>query len=460
MTTDRSTRGDGGRFTGSSGNGRTPPNPAPDRPAPADHVDGEPSDTDNSLEAMYQRFLASPKQGEPMRGWLEDHQWRVDISDIEGLSRRRARRMAGVYQTFTPIPIHPWDAPVPVELAGDASDAESQIQALNQRSHPALKPLARFLLRTESIASSKTEGLQVEAGNLARAEVILEDGRQPRSETSIEILRNIQAMETAIEQASQDRPFTVADLRAIHARLMEGTPDAGVIRTEQNWIGHSDSPVGADYVPPPHERVPALLENLVDAINDDTLPPVLQAAAVHAQMETIHPFTDGNGRTGRALIHLVWRRRQLTPDYVPPISLVFSRDRTRYIQGLTAFREGRANDWFTYFSDAANQAAGRAQTYITQVSTLQEDWRQRVRDALPDVPRSNAAVWALIDELPAHPAITSARAVTALGRSKPAVNQAINQLEKAAVLKRVNQGARNRAWEVSDLIDLIRETED
>lgn len=457
MTEDRSIRGEGGRFAGSEGAGQTPPTPA--LASPLIHNDGRPADEQVSLDVMYERFLAIRDEESPMRGWFEQHQWHPDLSDTEGLSRRRIRRMAGTYRTFTPLPIHPWDIPIPPEVAGDAADAEASILTLNERSYPALKPLARLLLRTESIASSKTEGLQVEASSLARAEAMLEEGHKPRSETSVEILRNIQAMETAIEQASQDAPFTVSDLCAIHARLMEGARDAGTIRVEQNWIGRQDSPVGANFVPPPPERVPALLADLVAAINDDTLPPVLQAAVVHAQLETIHPFADGNGRTGRALIHVVWRRRELTPAYVPPISLVFSHDRERYIDGLTAFREGRVNNWFTYFSDAAHQAAARAQAYITQVQATQDDWRNRIRASLPDTPRRDAAVWALIDALPAHPALTSARASAALSRSTPAVNQAIDQLEQTGILKRVNRGARNRVWEVPDLIDLIRETE-
>ena len=467
MTNDRSTRGDGGRFTGSTGAGRIPTTSSARPGATADGAVGEQQDSDDptSMDALHERFLAledlPADEGEPpMRGWYDDLRWHPELEDLENLSRRKTRRLGGDYHPFTPLPITPWETPVPAAVAGDASEAEAAIQALNERSHPALKPLARLLLRTESIASSKTEGLEVAADNLARAEATLEQGRTP-PEKALEILRNVQAMETAIEQASQDRLFTGDDLCAIHARLMAGTSEAGTIRVVQNWIGGQiRSPVGADFVPPPHERVPALLNDLVAAVNDDTLPPVIQAAIVHAQLETIHPFTDGNGRTGRALIHVIWRRRGLTPAYVPPISLVFSRNRDRYINGLTAFREGRVNDWFTYFSDAAAQSAGRAQDYISEVSGLQEQWRQQVRETLPTMPRRDAAVWALIDELPAHPAVTSTRAVYALGKSKPAVSQAIDQLEQAGVLRRANQGARNRIWEVPSLLDLISATEE
>lgn len=453
MTEDRSTRGNDGRFTGSRGSGANPPRASP--------VPSGPSVPPRATDAgdAYRRFLQA-KGGPALRGTLDRFVWRPETDEVAGMSRRRRRRLAGPYEAFTPHPITPWDIPVSADVSGEVSDAEAAIQALNARAHPALQPLARLLLRTESIASSKAEGLQVDAGHLARAEVVLDEGGRPRSETSIEIVNNIRAMETAIEQASHDNDFTVADVLAIHARLMTGHDHSGMVRTEQNWIGRADSPVAADFVPPPPNRVPALLDDVVAFVNDDTLPPVQQSAIVHAQFETIHPFLDGNGRTGRALIHVVWRRRGLAPAYVPPISLVFSRDRDRYIQGLTDFREGRVDGWIRYFAAAASSSADRAQAYITRASTLQAEWRQRVKRALPREPRRDAAVWALIDELPAHPAVTANRAIAALDRTKPAVNQALAQLEEASVIKRVNRGARNRVWEVPDLIQLIRETEE
>ena len=91
--------------------------------------------------------------------------------------------------------------------------------------------------------------------------------------------------------------------------------------------------------------------------NDETLPPLAQAALAHAQFETIHPFADGNGRTGRALVQVILRRRGLAPEYVPPISVVLAADKARYLAGLVDFREGRENDWLRSFAAAAARAA-------------------------------------------------------------------------------------------------------
>ena len=109
-------------------------------------------------------------------------------------------------------------------------------------------------------------------------------------------------------------------------------------------------PCGAAFVPPPPGEVDPLLDDLCAFINDVALPPLVQAAIAHAQFETIHPFEDGNGRTGRALVQVVLRRRGLTPAFVPPISVVLARDKDRYLKGLTLFREDRLADWIELFA--------------------------------------------------------------------------------------------------------------
>ena len=133
-------------------------------------------------------------------------------------------------------------------------------------------------------------------------------------------------MERAIEIGSETRELTVADIEEIHRTLLHYTDDegiAGIIRDKQNWVGGNDyNPVGADYVPPPDELVEELLVDLCRFAARDDLATVTQAAVAHAQFETIHPFADGNGRTGRALIYTILRRRGEISEFIPPISLV------------------------------------------------------------------------------------------------------------------------------------------
>ena len=179
----------------------------------------------------------------------------------------------------------------------------------------------------------------------------------------------------------------------------------------------------------------------------------MQASLAHAQFETIHPFPDGNGRTGRAVIHVILRRRQLATSFVPPISVVFASAKAAYIRGLERFRDDALPEWIESFAVAAARAATLASGYMERVRELQEEWREQLR--VSSRPRADAAAWAVIDVLPAHPIITVPVGVTATGRTKPAVTNGIAALEEAGVLTPLGPSRRNRAWEADGLLDLI-----
>jgi len=340
------------------------------------------------------------------------------------------------------------------------SEAEAAVRDLNAAARPALAPLARLLLRSESIASSKVEGMRMNARDLARAEARMDEGRR-ESRTASEILDNIAAMETAITEAATAQHFGVREICAIHRRLMQHDTTralAGTFRSQQNWIGGNDyTPCGADFVPPPVDELPALLDDLCAAINDDVLPPVVQAALVHAQFETIHPFDDGNGRTGRALIHVVLRRRGVAPDYVPPISIVLAMARERYIAGLAQFRGDDVIAWIEHFAAATTRSARLATRYLGEVDALLTEWRQRLF-AHADL-RSDAAAWAIISVLPAHPIITASTAAAVTQRSRGPVYDGLRQLVAAGVLTPVSTSKRNQSWEATGLLDLLEDLE-
>jgi Fic family protein len=379
--------------------------------------------------------------------------WQHDAILYAPPKYRRACR----YDAFLPDPLPGQSVHMAADVAGLVSDAEAAIHELNANARPALAPLGRLLLRTESIASSKVEGMELGVRELARAEARVEAGGKA-GPTALEILANIDAMELAIHEAAMVERFTTGEILAIHRRLMETAPNAhvaGRIRAVQNWIGGNDfNPCGAEFVPPPPEYVEELLQDLCVAVNDDVLPPLMQAALVHAQFETIHPFDDGNGRTGRALIHVVLRRRGVAPAYVPPISVVLAKSRDRYIRGLNDYRAGRMEAWLEHFAVAAASASRLASEYIAAVHDLTARWRAQVAESRRP-PRADAAAWAIIDILPAHPMITAPVAAAATGRSKPQTYQALETLETAGVLIRLSPGRRNRCWEAAGLLDLL-----
>jgi Fic family protein len=241
------------------------------------------------------------------------------------------------------------------DVAADIADAEAAIIRLNAEASSLVstEAIARLLLRAEAVASSRIEGLRVGARRLLRVEAAREFDSPGRADvTAQEVLGNVDAMSAALEAADVGGDVTVESLLAIHERLLAGTGlevHAGRLRTVQNWIGGSSyNPCSAAYVPPPPDAVPGLIADLASFCNDDALPAIAQAAIAHAQFETIHPFVDGNGRTGRALIHLILRRRGLAPRTLPPVSLILATLSRDYVNALTAYR---------YVGDADTPAA-------------------------------------------------------------------------------------------------------
>jgi len=379
----------------------------------------------------------------------ETRSWPADPTAPGG----RAERRAFSYRAFVPDPIAELQLALPSSVAAAVSTAERGLDALN-RDPPrlaSLEALARRLLRAESVASSRIEGLVLSQRRLARAEAEAPDARD---ETARSILGNVTAMERAVALGAGAKPLRTADVLGLHRQLMLATttPEiAGRLRERQNWIGgNAFNPGRADFVPPSPERVKPLVADLVVFMNRTDLSPVVQAAIAHAQFETIHPFADGNGRVGRALVHVVLRRRGLAPRYVPPVSLVLAADARAYVGGLTAFREDRAADWILLFAQAIERAAAKAGELAQRLAELQERWRERAGH-----PRRHSSAEALIVELPAHPIVTVSTAQQFLGRSKQAVNEAIAALADTGVLHAITLAKRNRAWEARDLFALI-----
>lgn len=340
--------------------------------------------------------------------------------------------------------------------AGVVSRAERTIRSLNLRPTGADDPRAALLHRSESLASTRVEGRAIGARTLAEAAPRAEVGLQV-SGAAREVLANVDAMQAALIADSAGRRFTTEDVVDIHRRLMS-LPSrghiAGAVRTSQIWWGgNAYNPCGADFVAPPPEHVESLLADLADAVNREERPPIIQAALVLAQCETIQPFEDGNGPTARALAQVVLRRRGLAPVCVVPISVVLAADWEAYAAGLREFRCGDPVQWVSRYAVAAERAAALTALYLDGVRDLQAEWRRRLREGAR--PRADAAAWAVIELLPASPVISTASVIAATGRAKSAVHMAVRQLVGAGVLLPLSTSSRNRQWEASGLVDLL-----
>jgi Fic family protein len=388
---------------------------------------------------------------------------------FEGVSRRD--REGCSYDAYLPDRLDGWSLTLPSDLAADVADAELALRDLNAAgtAHVSLEGLARFLLRAESVASSKIEGIEAAPQRLLRAEAALAQGGDAADRAAVEVLGNIAAMERAIDVATSRRELTTDDVLDIHRQLMDRSdrPDlAGRIRTEQNWIGGSSyNPCSANYVPPPPEHVAELIDDLVGYVNGDDHSPLVQAAVAHAQFETIHPFADGNGRTGRALIHVVLRRRGLAPSFVPPVSLILATWVDDYIGGLTRYRHAGPPDgedrstaahlWLRTFATATRRACLDAGRYAREIDELVATWHAKVGRV-----RRDSSVDRLLSVLPGVPIVTVESAADLIGRSTVRTGAAVNRLAESGVLAQRNVGKqRYRVFEASDVLGLFTDLE-
>jgi len=262
-------------------------------------------------------------------------------------------------------------------------------------------------------------------------------------------------MERAVGIGTAGERFRLDDVLDIHRTLLEGTSDqrfAGVLRTDQNWIGgRGVSPADATFVPPPEDRVRALLDDLVAFVNLGDLPAIAQAAIAHAQFETIHPFGDGNGRAGRCLIHVILRRRGLTPLFVPPVSVVLATNARRYVAGLVDFRDGRVDDWIGVFADAATTAAEAAKRLWAQIDALLAELVERA-----GAPRADSVARKILLGLPAQPVVSADTAASRYAVTPTAARAALNRLQETGSLVPTRVGRRrDREWISEELFQLL-----
>ena len=319
-----------------------------------------------------------------------------------------------------------------------------------------LEAVGASLVRSESVASSRIENLRVSHRRVAEA---LEHPAYARG-AALEVAGNVEAMRTALNLADPAGPFTIGDLQQVHRALLAHTRDhrwGGQIRSVQNWVGGPSaySPRRAVYVPPPPGLVKPLLGDLARFVNRADLPVVAHAAIAHAQFEAIHPFPDGNGRTGRCLVHIVFERRQLTPNVTPPVSAALMVDRDSYFAGLAGYQQhGEVDEWVAQFARATTVAARRASQLGHDIVDVKQRWRHAANN-----PRRGSIAARLIDALPAAPILDANTVARHLNVDPNVARRGITALADAGVVRQASRGLRNRVWAADDIFDLLDEFE-
>ena len=291
---------------------------------------------------------------------------------------REDRTLRQVTVTLPPM-IRDYETNLPSQVVQQAESALTAITRLDSAHGGRLAALSVLLLRAESVASSKLEHIQASAEDFARASHGI---RSTPSATSM--VASAAALTNLISSVEGAQPITLGNILTAHRILMrEDAAEAlyaGRVRDMQNWIGGSNySPRNALYVPPPPELLDAYLADLLAFANRDDVPALVQAAIVHAQFESIHPFTDGNGRIGRALINTVLRRRGVTSTVVVPLASALVAQRDTYFGVLQAYRQGDAGPLIRSFAHAALVAAVESWVTAHLLADLLADWHSQYR---------------------------------------------------------------------------------
>jgi len=379
-------------------------------------------------------------------GWsalgYETHDWFIEPN--LPMSNTARRRHDQPYDAAITPDIADIDPKIGSEVLAAAEEASMAIVRFDAGHGDRIVPFSSILLRSESAASSRIERLTATAHAIALAEL----GDVSRKNATMTV-SNTRAMEAAIALANQLDVSSIIEMQA--TLLGDEHPEwIGKWRDSQVWIGgRRYGPHGSMFTPPHHDRVPAAMDDLVAFAGRDDIQALVHAALVHAQFETIHPFPDGNGRTGRAIIHSLLRRRGITRNVTVPISAGLLVDVDAYFGSLGDYRQGNVEPIIEQMTDAAFTAIGNATEMLSDLDSIAAEWRDRI------TARSDSTVWRLAELLMRQPGVNSNVVEAALGVSRPAALNAIGKLEDIGVLVKARGQERNRAWIAVDVVGAL-----
>ncbi|MGF3054512.1 Fic family protein [Microbacterium sp. YY-03] len=369
----------------------------------------------------------------------EPRQWVRDES--VATSRRQMLTARGDYQAAVPPLIAEVDVRLGAEALAAADDASAELARFDTGLGAVTAPFASLLLRSESASSSEVENLTSSAKQVALAEINAGTSGNARL-----VVANVRAMTAALALSGSINEDAIIAMQ--QALLTESAPEhTGRFRQEQVWVGGgSISPHNALFVPPHHDRIPALMADLVQFCARTDVPVLAHAALAHAQFETIHPFPDGNGRTGRALLHSMLRRGGLTRNVTVPVSAGLLSDTERYFHALGRYRQGDADAIVLAFADAVFAGINNGRTLVAELQEVSARWESVVPS------RRGSAGASLRTFLLQQPVITVQMVADELGVSLVSASTAIGRYVDAGVLVQTNNFKRNRIWHSPDVL--------
>ncbi|WP_420715913.1 Fic family protein [Mycobacterium sp. 663a-19] len=352
----------------------------------------------------------------------------------------RALRKYGTYHSAVPANIADLVLDLPPSVLAEAESASREITRFDAELGGEIAPFAAVLLRSESAASSQIENLTATARAIAEAEL---PGGKAKHNAEL-IVGNTAAMQAPV--ALSDNVDADAILAMHRALANESRHTPGEFRTEPVWIGGGATPIGATFVGPRHELIPGAIGDLIAFAERADVPALPQIAVAHAQFETIHPFTDGNGRTGRALVQALLRNKGLTRQVTVPISAGLLADTGAYFAALTTYRDGDAAPIVERFSHASVLAIANGRQLVADIRRIRETWNGVI------IARSDSAVWKVADLLTRRPVVNAVLLAQELGIESANAHRYLNPLAEAGILVETTSGPRNRVWRSPEVL--------
>ena len=361
-----------------------------------------------------------------------------------------------MYQSFKPNPL----PPIPeIEMDGEIVkllvDANKQLVKLDTASQLISNAdlFISMYVRKEALISSQIEGTQW----------TLDDVLDPEVEANAnldvsDVINYVKATQYALKRLER-LPLCCRLIREIHEVLMENvrgqdkTP--GEFRHSQNWIGPANCSLkDARYIPPNVEDMQTAMSDLEKYINENVdYDPLIRAALIHYQFETIHPFLNGNGRIGRLLILLYLMEQKLIEKPVIYISYFLKKNQIEYYDRISEVRRtGNFEQWIRFFLEAVSKAASDSLEAIRQLSVLHDTNVEK----LPKTTRSKDNLRAVFDYIEQYPIIDIKRTAKELEVSYNTVAAAVRKLVELGILQETTNAARNRVFAYEEYLAILR----
>ncbi|WP_283171308.1 Fic family protein [Curtanaerobium respiraculi] len=374
----------------------------------------------------------------------EEIPWQRSEGDFEFIPKSARRKISPTYLAAVPREIESARIDLSSNLMLRLSELRAEMARFDAGQMERSYNLPALLLRSESSASSQIERLTSSVRNVALAEL-----SEMASANALMIARNVRAMRTALALPDTFDENTVLSIHRELAKSGETAP-AGEFRSEQVWIGGTAfSPHGARFVPPAAHRIPVLMADWRAFVLREDIDPLAKAAVAHAQFETIHPFTDGNGRCGRTLIHKMLRRDGILETATLPVSAGLLHHADAYMTALDAYHEGDCESIITQVANAAEIALALGSATRSEIDNLIGEWEEAISE------RKNSAIRRLPELVVEQPVVDTAYVARKLSITPRSATTLIARACELGILRKIGAAKRGAFYQAPEIIAIL-----